>query len=391
MSKIKLGIIGVGRMGTAHIENIIGGNCPDFQITAVADIDASRRAWSKKNLENVAVFEDGIELLDSGLVDAVMIEILHYDHPKYSIEAMKRGIHVICEKPAGVYTKQVREMNETAQQSDVIFAMMFNQRTNPVYQKMRELVSSGVYGELRRVNWVITSWFRSQTYYELGGWRATWAGEGGGTLINQCAHQLDLLQWICGMPEKISSHMHCGKWHDIEVEDDVTAYLEYPNGATGVFVSSTGDEYGTNRFEIQLDGARLIAVEDHLEVLEYEEFTSKHIFKKDNFSSEPVKAKMLELPDFGKIPNGHIAMLNNFGDAILGKDKILAAGQEGIKGLELSNAMYLSSFIGKDITLPVDEDLYYEELMKRVETSRFTGEIKSMIDDDSCVLSNTTY
>ncbi len=389
MDKIKLGIIGVGRMGTCHIENILGGGSPDFEVVAVADIDPARQAWAKKNIKDVAVFGDGMDLIDSGLVDAVMVEILHYDHPKYSIAAMEKGLHVICEKPAGVYTKQVREMNEVAAKCDVVFAMMFNQRTNPVYQKMRELVQSGVYGELRRVNWLITSWFRSQDYYEQGGWRATWKGEGGGTLINQCAHQLDLLQWICGMPEKVSAHMHLGKWHDIEVEDDVTAYMEFKNGATGVFISSTGDEYGTNRFEIQLDGARIIAVEDHLEVLEYAEFASKHIYKEGNVASVPVEAKPLELPDFGKVPNGHIEMLNNFGDAILGKGELIAFGHEGINGLELTNAMYLSSFLGKDINFPIDEDVYYDELMKRVATSRFEG-IKPQ-DMDDCVLSNTTY
>ena len=98
----------------------------------------------------------------------------------------------MCEKPAGVYTKQVREMNEAAEKSDRVFGMMFNQRTNCIYKKMHDMVQSGDYGKLKRVNWIITDWYRTQAYYNSGGWRATWDGEGGGVLLNQCPHQLDL-------------------------------------------------------------------------------------------------------------------------------------------------------------------------------------------------------
>ena len=208
MDKIKLGIIGFGNMGTGHTSNIMGGNCPEVELVAICDKNPDRCEFGKSKYPdaNITYFTDAIEMLDSGLIDSCLVAVPHYDHAKYSMECMKRGIHVMCEKPAGVYTRQVREMiAESEKHPEVVFGMMFNQRTNPVYRKMHELVHSGKYGEIRRTNWLITNWYRSQAYYNSSDWRATWAGEGGGVLLNQCPHQLDLWQWICGMPEKITA------------------------------------------------------------------------------------------------------------------------------------------------------------------------------------------
>lgn len=190
--KIKLGIIGIGNMGSGHAKCVVGGECPDFELVAAADIKPQRLEWAKKELSpDINCFDTAEKMLDSGLINACMICVPHYDHPKYTIECLKRGIHVMTEKPAGVYTKQVREMNEEAKKHpDVVFGMMFNQRTNCIYRKMRELVQSGVYGNIRRTNWIITNWYRPQAYYDSGDWRATWSGEGGGVLLNQCPHQL---------------------------------------------------------------------------------------------------------------------------------------------------------------------------------------------------------
>ena len=195
----------------------------------------------------------------AGKVDSIIVAVPHYDHPKYVIEAFRHGLHAISEKPAGVYTLQVREMMaEADKHPELKFGMMFNQRTNHVFRKMKEIIDSGELGAIRRVSWIITNWYRPQAYYDSGAWRATWSGEGGGVLLNQCPHNLDLWQWICGMPTKIDAKLHFGKWHDIEVEDDVTVYAEYANGATGTFVTSTGDAPGTNRFEITCDGGKLV-------------------------------------------------------------------------------------------------------------------------------------
>ena len=204
------------------------------------------------------VFRSADALFQSGEMDAVLIATPHYFHPPMCRAALEAGLHVLCEKPAGVYTKNVHELNEFAKTQNKTFAIMFNQRMNPLYQKMREIVKGGEWGELKRVNWIITNWFRTQYYYNSGGWRATWSGEGGGVLLNQCPHQLDLWQWICGMPSKIRAVCREGKWHDIEVEDDVMIYAEYPNGASGVFITTTGDCPGTNRLEITLEKAKLV-------------------------------------------------------------------------------------------------------------------------------------
>ena len=370
MEKIRLGILSIGNMGSTHAKKIVAGKCPDFDLVAVADVAPARLTWAKENLgENICCFTSAEEMLDSGMIDACIVCTPHYDHPKYAMECIRRGIHVLVEKPAGVYTKQVREMNEmAAKHPEVVFGLMFNQRTNPIYRKMRELVQSGKYGQIRRTNWLITNWYRSQIYYDSGAWRATWAGEGGGVLLNQCPHQLDLWQWICGMPVKVQAHMKYGQWHDIEVEDDVTAYCEYENGATGVFITTTGDPCGSNRFEIQMDKAKLVAEDDVLTLWELDmaepEFTKVN---QKPFASP--KATKVEVEIEGENTQ-HVGVINAWGGAILRGEEMIAQGAEGINGLMLSNAMHLSSWLNQAVELPIDEDVYYAQLQTRIATSR---------------------
>lgn len=379
--KIRLGIIGIGNMGSAHAKNVAVGKCPDFVLTAVADIKPDRLAWAAAELPaSVKRYDSAEALLERGEVDACMICVPHYDHPKYAIACMQRGIHVMVEKPAGVYTKQVREMNEEAKRHpDVVFGMMFNQRTNCIYRKVRELVQSGAYGGIRRTNWIITNWYRPQAYYDSGDWRATWAGEGGGVLLNQCPHQLDLWQWICGMPVSVEAKLSYGLWHDIEVEDDVTAYVKYANGATGVFVTTTGDAHGTNRLEIQLDRARIVVEGGKISLLVYE--MTEQAFSKTN--TEPfatVAASKSEVETDGENPQ-HVGVINAWGGAILRGEPLVADGSEGINGLTLSNAMHLSSWLGHEVKLPLDEALFYGELMKRVAGSKKKANVKEAVAD----------
>jgi len=382
MSKIKLGIIGMGNMGRSHAKNIRDGKCPEVELVAVADYKGETQVWLKENgFENVVFFDDAEKMMDSGMIDSVLVAIPHYDHPKYSMMAMEKGIHVMCEKPAGVYTKQVREMNEFAEKKDVVFGMMFNQRTNHIYRKAKELVASGEYGQIRRVNWIITTWYRPQCYYDSGDWRATWSGEGGGVLLNQCPHQLDLLQWICGLPVKVHAFMQIGKWHDIEVEDDVTAYMEFENGATGCFITTTGDACGTNRLEIQMDRGKIVVENDEINFWEFE--MSEPEFSKVNKKpfGKPERTK-IELETDGKNEQ-HSGVLNAFAGAILRGEPLVAGGQEGINGLMLSNAMHLSAWTNETVTLPIDEDLYYDELMKRVKTSKRKTNVVEVVGDTS--------
>lgn len=370
MDKVRVGVIGIGNMGSGHVRMIRDHECgDDLVLTAVADINPQRLEWAKTQVgEEVTLFDNATALMESGLVDAVTIAVPHYSHPPLVIEALQHNLHVLCEKPAGVYTKQVREMNEAAAKSDRVFALMFNQRTNHIYRKMHELVHSGELGEIKRVNWIVTNWYRSQFYYDSGSWRATWKGEGGGVLLNQCPHNLDLLQWICGMPVKMRAFCHNGLWRNIEVEDDVTAYFEYANGASGVFVTSVSDAPGTNRFEITFDGGKLVCEDEKLKLWKItpgqKEFNATN--RSDVFGQPAVE--VMDVETDGLSPQ-HQGVLRAFGGAILRGEPLVARGEEGINGLTLSNAMHLSSWLDKTVDIPFDEDLFYSELQKRVATS----------------------
>jgi predicted dehydrogenase len=374
MKKIRLGILGFGNIGKVHADNIIGGKCPSVELSAICDLKEARLEEAKEKAPNAKLFTSYEEMLKSGEIDSVLIAVPHYDHPKFAIMAMQSGIHTLVEKPAGVYTKQVKEMNEIAKGCDVVFGLMMNQRTNCIYRKMREIVKSGELGEIRRTNLIITDWYRPQIYYNSGDWRATWSGEGGGVLLNQCPHNLDLWQWICGMPSKIEAKLHFGKWHDIEVEDDVSAYCEYPNGATGVFVTTTGDTPGTNRFEITFEKGKLLAENNKLtmwkNVMSEPEFsrTNDNPFARPDF-------EVIDVETDGENPQ-HSGVLNAFADAILNGGELIARGEEGINGLTISNAMHLSAWTGKAVDLTnFDDELFYEELSKRIKTSKRKTEV----------------
>lgn len=359
MKKIRLGIIGVGNMGSGHLQNIIEGRCPKVEAVAVADIDPAKLENAQKKQPSLTCFDDAERMLDSGLIDAALIAVPHYIHPKYAVECFRRGIHVMIEKPAGVYESQVREMNEAAKRSDVKFGIMFNQRTNPIYKKAREIVQSGALGKPKRLVWIVTNWYRTQAYYDSGSWRATWNGEGGGVLLNQAPHNLDLWQWIFGMPKKIRAFCATGKYHNIDVEDDVTIYGEYENGATAVFISTTGEAPGTNRLEISGDLGKIV-LEDgkmkwwKLSVPEREFcFTSKEGFLCPETVYEEYSEEALE---------GHSAVLENFAEAILDGAELIADGREGINSLSISNAAYLSSWTNDWAEIPTNEKLFEQYL-----------------------------
>ena len=369
MQKVRFGIVGIGNMGTAHCKSFLEGKIANGELCAICEPKQTKAdaILALEGAENVVAFADYGEMLHSGQIDAVIVAVPPYDHPALVCQALDAGLHVICEKPAGVYTKQVKEMNATAEKSDKLFGMMFNQRSNPIYRKMRKMVSSGELGEIKRVNWIITNWYRSQNYFDLGGWRATWRGEGGGVLFNQCPHQIDLLQWIVGMlPTKIQAHCHFGKWHDIEVEDDVTAYMEFPNGATGVFVTSTADAPGTNRFEITGTRGRLVCENgrlmfDRLEVDEREFCRTARAFVDPEY-------RTCEIVTLGR-NDQHVGILNNFANAILGIEPLFVKGEEGIKSVQMMNAMLLSTWLNRAVELPIDDDLYLSELNCRIAES----------------------
>ena len=380
MEKVRFGVIGIGNMGTSHSGWMAGGKIPGATLTAVCDIDEKRRAWAKENLPEVAVFEDYKELLDSSLVDAVIIAVPHYLHPEMAIESLKRNINTMVEKPAGVYASQIREMNAEAEKHpDVKFAMMFNQRTNPLYQKVKEILDAGTIGELRRVTWIITSWWRTQKYYDSSAWRATWAGEGGGVLVNQAPHQLDLLQWLCGMPSLMEAHLKYGSHRDITVEDDVTAYFEYPNGATGTFITCTHDALGTDRLEIHGDNGKIIITDSKCvtvkkmdkpeDVWNHElDFRQMLALVKGQTQQKLYTEETFECPE--NWDQQHIDVLINFTNAIAKGEELIAPGAEGIKAVEIANAMFLSDWLGHAVTIPVDDELFYAKLQEKVQEEK---------------------
>ncbi|WP_187695468.1 Gfo/Idh/MocA family protein [Oceanobacillus piezotolerans] len=380
MKKVRLGIIGLGAQGGAYAGFITEGRVKNMEIGAICDIDPEKKKVAEEKYPNVPFYENYIEMLESGDVDAIVTTVPHYLHPEMGIEALKRDVHVLGEKPAGVYTKQVKELNDfAATKPELTFAIMFNQRTNELYQKVKEIIDNGEIGNIRRTNWIITTWWRPQGYYDQSAWRATWEGEGGGVLVNQAPHQLDLLQWIAGMPKKVYSNVKYGYQRDIAVEDEVTALLDYGNGATGVFVTCTHDAIGTDRFEILGDNGKIV-VDDSKKV------TITRLRKPESEMSQTMDmmtvAKLVmggdtdelygtEVIEFESVWGGqHVAVLENFAANILDGEPLIAPGSDGINGVALANAIHLSSWLGKEVELPVDEEVYLEELNKRIEEEK---------------------
>lgn len=377
MDKVRFGIVGCGNMGTGHAKNFLAGKITNGCVSAVCDIDTSKFAFFKENFgDSIKYFESAEEMFKSGECDAVIICTPHYIHPDLAILAMDNNLHCIVEKPAGVYTLQVKEMLKRDETNDKILGIMFNQRTNPVFKKMREMIQNGKLGEIKRTNWIITNWYRPQNYYDSGAWRATWAGEGGGVLYNQAPHNLDLFQWVVGMmPSKVRAFCHFGKWHDIEVEDDVTCYCEYPNGATGVFITTTADAPGTNRFEVTGTKGTLIMEYDpdeksfNLYFRELEVDERVHCANiTDGFKAPPMKPTV-KIDTEGE-NSQHSGICNNIANAILGLEEVYAPARDGLCGVQLANAMHLSSWLNKEIEIPFDDELFYDELKKRIAISK---------------------
>lgn len=371
MEKVRFGIVGCGNIGARHARNLNEGKVENGVLSAVCDINPAKLdAFRELYGDKIKYFATAEEMYKSRECDCVIIAVPHYDHPSLAMLALDEELHCVVEKPAGVYTLQVEEMIERSKKSDKILGIMFNQRTNPAFKKMREMIKDGKIGEIKRTNWIITDWYRTQYYYDTGDWRGTWAGEGGGVLYNQAPHQLDLFQWIVGMmPSKIRAFCHFGKWHDVEIEDDVTCYCEYPNGATGVFVTTTADAPGTNRFEVTGTKGTLIFENDKLLFTELKEDERVHCYKADAGFKKPEACPTVEVELTGE-NSQHAGILSNVANAILGIEEIYAPASDGICGVELANAMLLSTWLDKTVTLPIDGKEFYKLLQEKIKESK---------------------
>lgn len=385
---MKICIIGMGNMGAKYAAMILQGKVPGLELAAVTRIGAAG-AESVRGLlpETLPVYPSAEALfaaLDKGEVqtDAVLIATPHYSHEEIACKAFARGLHVLCEKPAGVYSRQAREIEDAyeaacAKKPGLMYGTMFQQRTFPVYQTLHKLIQSGQYGGIKRVSWVVTDWYRPNAYYTANAWRGTWARDGGGTLLNQCPHNLDLLQWLCGQPARVQAFCHNGKYHPIEVEDDVTAYLEWPGGATGVFIASTGEAPGTNRLEIALDDALVEYDGQALRVNSLDKPEKEYRFATGGDVFAKPASAWQNLPYEGS-DGAYEKMLTNFAAACAGEQPLIAPGNEAIYSLLLANGMYLSSWEKRMIELPVPgapeekifEAAFVAHLQQLIETAK---------------------
>jgi len=389
MDKIRLGIIGLGQQGGNYTRLLTGTSrqIPGFrppyvpnnvEIGAVCDIDPEKKKLYLENYPQFPFFDDWKEMVGSGLVDAVITTVPHFLHHEIAIYCLEHGMHVLVEKPASVAAKHVRMMNECAEKHpNVAFGIMFNQRTNPLYQKVRALIQSGELGEIRRSNWICNGWWRTDSYYRSSDWRATWGSEGGGVLVNQAPHQLDLWQWLVGIPVKVTARCINGAHRDIAVENDVTIITEYENGSTGVFVSCTHDMMGTDRLEIDLSKGKIVVEKNKATVTRFvydESYINANMDQREAMAltrgnragGEDAlnKTEIIEGdPSFG---TSHGGVMENFANHILKGTPLLAPGSEGINGVRLANAAQLSSWLGTTVDNPVDEDLYVAELNKLI-------------------------
>ena len=389
--RIRYGIIGFGTQGSNY-SNILTGTAsfpgfpaapipPHCTLGAICDIDPARRELAKQKFPDYPVFEDYRDMIASGHCDAVITTVPHYLHHEMAIYAMEHGMNVICEKPAGVRAKDVQKMIDYHEaHPETAFGIMFNQRTNKLYQKVKDIVSSGELGQIRRSQWIINTWWRPDSYYRQSEWRATWGGEGGGVLVNQAPHQLDLWQWICGVPCKVTSLNLNGAHRDIAVENDVTMVTQYPNGATGSFITCTHDAIGTDRLEIDLDAGKIV-VENSKTATVYrmvrdgrqvdEEYMNQHMsmmelamLTSSNGGGGLYETEVFENSDGWGVQHGTV--MENFALHVLTGSPLLAPGSDGIMGVRLANASQLSAWTGCTVELPCDEEAYARELNKRI-------------------------
>ena len=379
MQNVRIGIIGMGNMGRFHANDLLEGKVSRGVLTAVGS--TSPQKLKEYEEKGVKVFGGGEEMLASGEVDALVIATPHYQHVSLGIAALEAGLHVMVEKPIAAHKADAERLVAKAKEkADLVFGAMFQLRVEPRYEKIREIVRSGELGDLMRVIWIMTDWFRSEAYFQSGGWRATWKGEGGGVLLNQCLHQLDAMQWITGMPSKVRSEVGIGKWHDIEVEDDVTCYMEFPDGASGMFLSSTGETPGSNRFELAGTKGRLILENDKL-VFTKNSVPSDEWCKTSKIGFQQPDTTVEEIP-IPPAEDPHAVLMTNFVDAILDGKELIAPGEEGLGSVELANVMLYSGLLGEAVDLPMDGAAWESKLNQLIAESIHEKKVVEVSGED---------
>jgi len=369
---VKIAVIGIGIMGKAHLKDIVA--LENTELAAICDLDRATADQAAAET-NTNAYYDYRDLLDHEPLDAVLVAAPHYDHTPISIAALRKGIHVLVEKPIAAHVKDGRRMIAAYQEAKqdypaLVFAVDFMQRTYGYWREIKAIIDDGELGQLVRVTWLITDWFRTQSYYDNGGWRATWQGEGGGVLLNQAPHNLDLYQWFFGMPQRVTGFAALGKYHHIEVEDEVTAYFEHENGMIGHFITSTAESPGTNRLEIVGERGKLVYEDKRLTLFRNQRSMFEQIEQAAG-GFDKVGYERVDLPFEHHGQPGHRFMIENFANAILRGDSLIAPVGEGLNSVILANAIMLSSFEGRTIELPLDEDAYERKLLSLIDESTF--------------------
>lgn len=379
MSKVRLGITGLGNIGNVHANNLLEGHVNRAEFTAISSSsEEKRQKFADKGLKT---FETTDELINSGEIDALLICTPHYQHPDIGIQALDAGLHIIVEKPIAAHKADAERLIAAAEkQPNLTFSAVFQLRTEARYKELRNLIQNGELGDIVRVIWIMTDWFRSEAYYQSGGWRATWKGEGGGVLLNQCLHQLDAMQWILGMPSRVQSNVGIGRFHDIEVEDDVTCYLEYPNGGTGMFISSTGEIPGSNRFEIAGTKGRALLENDKLIITR--NATPADEWNKTSKIGFALPDKTVEEIPIPPTENPHAILLTNFVDNILDGSPLIAPGASGIGSVELANVMLYSGLIKEAVDLPMDSAAWETKLQELIAHSTHEKKVVEISTED---------
>ena len=376
MKTVRFGIIGVGNIGSSHAACLSKGEIAGAKLCALCDIDNTRRMALAEKYPDIRLFSDYKEMILSGEVDAVIVATPHPSHCEISVFAMENGIDVLCEKPADITAEKALYSADVAKKTGRKYAVMFNQRTNPLFKEAKRIMECGELGELKRLVWIVTNWYRTQNYYDNGDWRATWKNEGGGVLMNQAPHNLDIWQWVFGMPKRIFASCYCGKYHNIEVEDDVTILAEYPNGATATFITSTGEYPGTNRLEITGSKGKIVIEQCKLKkwILpsDEREFCFEHPYPTVDF--EPEYSEILQTEQ----ETGHARILQNFTNSILENEPLISPGSDGVYELLISNSAYLSAQKREWIELPFDIEKYTDFLISKTEKSQTKSSNKSI-------------
>lgn len=353
-------------MGSAHARELAAGRVPGAALVAVADTKPSALAA----FPEARPFASGADLIASGAVEALLIATPHYAHTPLAIQALHAGLHVLVEKPLAVHKADCLKMIAAYEQRPdprQVFAEMLSFRIDPAVLHLRALLRSGALGRLRRISWLSTHWFRSDAYFKDSDWRGTWSGEGGGVLLNQCPHQLDLWQWLFGMPRQVHAFCGFGRFHAIEVEDQVTAYLHYADGLNGVFIASTGEAPGTNRLEVSGDLGKVVLDAQGLGFTRNAAPASAYIVENPGRNALPPTTE--ELLTFPTLENPRRAVLTNFVATILQGEALIAPATEGMASVELANAMIYSAITEQTVTLPLDPALYATQLQRLVQGS----------------------